>query len=111
MNTWIDGRKGARIDVRDRGLQYGDGLFETMRVRGGEVRFMDYHLERLAEGCSRLKIAGPSSAALRRELGRIAALRSEGVLKLILTRGRGRRGYRPTGQERCTRIVALHPPP
>jgi 4-amino-4-deoxychorismate lyase len=45
---------------------------------------------------------------LRRELARIAALRHEGVLKLIVTRGRGRRGYRPTGRERCTRILALH---
>ena len=43
MSTWINGRKGTRIDYRDRGLQYGDGVFETMRVRRGEVRLLQYH--------------------------------------------------------------------
>ena len=105
---WINGRQGTRLDARDRGLQYGDGVFETMRVRRGRIRFLEYHLERLDAGCSRLKIAAPPIFALRRELARIAATRREGVLKLIVTRGSGRRGYRPTGRERCTRIVALH---
>jgi 4-amino-4-deoxychorismate lyase len=108
LNTWINGRDSTMIDCRDRGLQYGDGVFETMRVRRGRVRLLEYHLERLDLGCRQLKITGPSAAILRRELKRAAALRSEAVLKLIVTRGPGRRGYRPTGRERCTRILALH---
>ena len=35
MSIRVNGRKRRAIDVRDRGLQYGDGLFETMRVRRG----------------------------------------------------------------------------
>jgi 4-amino-4-deoxychorismate lyase len=105
---WVNGRESTSVDARDRGLAYGDGVFETMRVRRGRIRLLEYHLERLEAGCGRLEIAGPSLAALRRELARIAALRGEGVLKLTVTRGSGRRGYRPTGRERCTRIVALH---
>jgi 4-amino-4-deoxychorismate lyase len=108
LSAWINGRKSARIDYRDRGLQYGDGVFETMRVRQGKVRLMEYHVERLDMSCRRLGIEGPPLRALRRELARIAALRSEGILKLIVTRGPGPRGYRPTGRERCTRILALH---
>jgi 4-amino-4-deoxychorismate lyase len=108
LSTWINGRRSTRIDCRDRGLQYGDGVFETMRVRHGRIRLLEYHLERLEAGCRQLRIAGPSLPLLRRELARAAALRSEGVLKLIITRGAGRRGYRPTGRERCTRILALH---
>jgi 4-amino-4-deoxychorismate lyase len=109
LNTWIDGRRSTTIDCRDRGLQYGDGVFETMRIRRGRVRLLDYHLERLYGGCRQLEIVGPSQRALRRELVRTAALRSAGVLKLIVTRGASsRRGYRPTGAERCTRILALH---
>jgi 4-amino-4-deoxychorismate lyase len=108
MSTWINGRKSTRIDHRDRGLQYGDGVFETMRVHGGQVRLLDYHLQRLEAGCRRLAILGPSKRMLRRELERAAALRSEGVLKLIVTRGTGLRGYRPTGREQCTRILTLH---
>jgi 4-amino-4-deoxychorismate lyase len=84
-------------------------VFETMRVRRGGIRLVEYHLERLLEGCSRLRIEAPAAARLRRELERVATLRSEGVLKLIVTRGVSPfRGYRPTGRERCTRILTLH---
>ena len=107
MSAWINGRRGRHIDYLDRGLQYGDGLFETMRVRGREARLLDYHLDRLYEGCGRLGIEPPERRALRREIARAAAMREEGVLKLIVTRGVGTRGYRPSGSERCTRILAL----
>jgi 4-amino-4-deoxychorismate lyase len=106
--TWINGRRSTRIDVRDRGLQYGDGVFETMRVRRGRVRLLDYHLQRLDAGCRRLDITRVALPALRGEITRAARLCAAGVLKLIVTRGAGPRGYRPTGRERCTRILALH---
>ncbi len=109
MSAWINGRRGTRVDYRDRGLQYGDGLFETMRVRRGRIRLLDYHLERLFAGCAQLQIGAPPAGALRRELRRAAQRRSEGVLKLIVTRGVSpARGYRPTGRERGTRILTLH---
>lgn len=115
MSTWINGRRAELVDSRDRGLQYGDGLFETMYVRRAGIRFLDLHLQRLYAGCSRLKIAAPAQASLRAELERIAATRGDGVLKLILTRGHGpgkaRSGYRPSGKERCMRIATLHPLP
>jgi 4-amino-4-deoxychorismate lyase len=113
VSSWINGRRGEFIDSRDRGLQYGDGLFETMRVQRTKIRLLDFHLQRLYSGCSRLKIAGPTESLLRAELERIAGTRREGVLKLILTRGHGagksRSGYRPSGKERCMRIATLHP--
>ena len=112
MSTWINGvASGGRLAPLDRGLQYGDGLFETMRVRRRAVRLLDFHLERLADGCRRLAIAPPDGRRLRDELTRIALRRSEGVLKLIVTRGVGPRGYRPGGTERTTRVVSLHPLP
>jgi 4-amino-4-deoxychorismate lyase len=106
--TWINGRAGDTVHIADRGLHYGDGAFETMRVRRSAVRFLDYHLERLADACRRLEIKSPDRTGLRNEIARIAALRAEGVLKLIVTRGIGARGYRPTGRERCTRVISLH---
>jgi 4-amino-4-deoxychorismate lyase len=107
-NVWVDGRAGGSIDYRDRGFNYGDGLFETMRVTGRCVRLLDYHLERLELGCERLGFAPQNMGRLRKEFERIAARRSEGVLKLVVTRGVGRRGYRPSGRERCTRVISLH---
>jgi 4-amino-4-deoxychorismate lyase len=109
VSAWINGRRSTRIDYRDRGLQYGDGLFETMRVRRGRIRLLDYHFDRLFQGCRRLDLQGPARSALRPELERIAATRDEAVLKLVVTRGAStHRGYRPTGQERSTRILSLH---
>jgi 4-amino-4-deoxychorismate lyase len=107
VSVWIDGRRTPSLDCRDRGLQYGDGLFETMRVRGGAVRLLEFHLERLATGCGRLRITPPSSRLLRREIRAAAASCDSGILKLIVTRGIGSRGYRPLGTERSTRILSL----
>ncbi|MFI4889641.1 MAG: aminodeoxychorismate lyase [Steroidobacterales bacterium] len=107
MNVRINGRRIATIDHRDRGLQYGDGLFETMRIRRGAVRLIDYHLERLLDGCRRLNIDPPNEHRLRRELAGAAAAHTSAVLKLIVTRGVGPRGYRPSGRERSTRIVSV----
>jgi 4-amino-4-deoxychorismate lyase len=108
LNVWINGRSRSTLDYRDRGLQYGDGIFETMRVRRRGIRLLELHLERLYKGCRQLRIRVPKPLLLRRELERIAARRIEGVLKLIVTRGCGPRGYRPTGRERATRIATLH---
>ncbi|HEX3845796.1 MAG TPA: aminodeoxychorismate lyase [Steroidobacteraceae bacterium] len=105
--VWINGRRGTRIDWSDRGLQYGDGLFETMLVREHRVRVLEYHLDRLLAGCRVLGLPAPSRRALEREIAGIAARRRDGILKLMLTRGPGARGYRPTGAERCTRILSL----
>jgi 4-amino-4-deoxychorismate lyase len=107
MSTWIDGRAGSSVDASDRGLQYGDGLFETMLVRRRRIRLLDYHLERLMHGCRRLGIEAPGAVTLRREAVAHARQRSEGVLKLIVTRGSGARGYRPSGQERSRRVFSL----
>jgi 4-amino-4-deoxychorismate lyase len=108
VSTWINGRARSSIPAGDRGLQYGDGLFETMLVRERRVRLLDYHLDRLMQGCRRLRIRSPGVSVLRREAIARARQRSAGVLKLILTRGLGTRGYRPTGEETSTRIFSLH---
>ncbi len=109
MSTWINGRSRTTIDHRDRGLQYGDGLFETMRVRRRRIRLLDYHLERLYRGmpAAQDRSARPRTccATSSRCARRSAPTR---VLKLIVTRGIGPRGYRPSGQERCTRVISLH---
>jgi len=111
LSVWINGRRSRTLSYRDRGLQYGDGVFETMKVRRRGIRLLDLHLDRLLRSCRRLKIQAPQPLLLRRELERIAAGRKEGVLKLMVTRGSGPRGYRPSGRERATRIVTLEPLP
>ncbi len=74
---------------------------------------MPYHLERLAEGCARLAIPVPDTATLAAEIDAVMAGR-DGVVKVIVTRGTGPRGYRPPAAPQPTRIVAGfagEPPP
>jgi 4-amino-4-deoxychorismate lyase len=109
LGTWIDGVPGATLPVDDRGLQYGDGLFETMLVRDGKPRFLAAHLARLARGCVRLGIPYDETA-LRSDVARAVALAPPlAVLKLIVTRGSvRRRGYAPQPAA-PRRVVSLWP--
>ncbi|MGH8149506.1 MAG: aminodeoxychorismate lyase [Steroidobacteraceae bacterium] len=101
---------GLRVDagalLLDRGLHYGDGLFETIACRGRHASFLDEHLERLALGCRRLGIAVRSFGALRAQIADLAAGAERGLLKVIVTRGAATaRGYAPQGDERPTELL------
>ena len=105
----INGQSSQLIPADDRGFQYGDGLFETALLVKGRVRFLDDHLQRLSNGCARLGIAAPAERTLRDEIAQVTAGAERGVLKIIVTRGSGGRGYRPGATSTSTRVVALHP--
>jgi 4-amino-4-deoxychorismate lyase len=99
------------LAVNDRGLSYGDGLFETALVRNGEVRFLEAHLTRLTTDCRRLGIAPPDKDKLLAEIRAVTQGKSLAVLKIIVTRGVSGRGYRPGAGVEPTRIVAAYPAP
>jgi 4-amino-4-deoxychorismate lyase len=107
----IDGRTDDRLPADDRGLAYGDGLFETMRLAEGRVPLLDLHLARLADGCRRLGLRTPEADVVQADLEGARTGRTEGVVKLILTRGSGGRGYAPPADPRERRIVSCHPLP
>lgn len=79
----------------DRGVNYGDGVFETLRVADGAVLHWPLHRRRLQWGLERLKIALTDWATLESDLAQAASEHQAAVLKLIVTRGSGPRGYRP----------------
>lgn len=110
----IDGRAADSVDSADRGLQYGDGLFETIACRDGEPRWLALHLQRLRHGCERLRIAFREFDPLAAEIRALAAGQPHCIVKAIVTRGTAtRRGYAPAGDENPTRIVSRYdwPPP
>lgn len=107
----INGESKEHIEVSDRGLQYGDGLFETIAVKSGQAQFLDRHLQRLNAGCSRLLISPPDNKLLKNEVASLANQADRAVVKIIVTRGAGGRGYRQPDVVKPTRIVSLHPYP
>ena len=111
IGSWIDGVRGETLPADDRGLHYGDGLFESIGVRGGVARFLEAHLARLASGCARLGIRFSSMAELRAEIAAALALAPpRAMLKIIVTRGSAmRRGYAPQGTESARRLMSLWP--
>jgi 4-amino-4-deoxychorismate lyase len=101
----INGVDSSSVSAEDRGLQYGDGLFETMLAVGGSIRHFDRHMQRLSEGCVRLCIPQPAPELLAQDCRKVLEGLDRGVVKLILTRGPGPRGYRPPAEVIVTRIV------
>ena len=48
------------VSVKDRGFNYGDGIFETIRVKNNKCLYQSAHIKRLIKGCEVLKISSPS---------------------------------------------------
>lgn len=94
----------------DRGLEFGDGCFETIDVSAGQLSDWPAHLERLQHAAAVLQLQCPAAesllAALPLELKHISA----GVCKIILTRGQGGLGYR-VDPKAPTRLYILLTPP
>lgn len=103
----IDGRPAETVSVHDRGLHYGDGLFETIAVIDGQAQLWDRHLDRLERGCRRLGIEPVAGAVLTEEAAQVCAGHRLATLKLLVTRGAGGRGYRPSSAGKRTRRIFL----
>ncbi|AKH19626.1 hypothetical protein AAY24_03790 [Sedimenticola thiotaurini] len=107
----INGKSETRIEANDRGLQFGDGLFETIAVKDGAPCLWRRHMERLLGGCSRLGIKPPDIHQLRQEVDREIGKAGRGVIKIIITRGPGQRGYRPQAESQPSRIISFSDEP
>lgn len=143
LASLVNGEEGARVSMQDRGLAYGDGVFETVRVANGRPALWRRHLARLEAGCARLGIP-PQTAAVERDAARLldglksgqnnnqndSQNSSQGgsqnngpnggdarraptacVLKIVVTRGGGARGYRPPAGAKPSRLLWLDDAP
>ena len=111
----INGVVTNNLPATDRAVQYGDGVFETIAVFNGEPRAWQRHMRRLFMGCAKLGISQPDTVLLAAEVRQLYKERGQGqerlVLKIIISRGSGGRGYRPAPDMTPTRILALYPWP
>lgn len=102
----VNGEPRAAIEVGDRGLSYGDGVFETLLLDAGEPVWWEAHLARLQRGCAALGIVCPAASQLREDVARVAHGTAREVLKLTVTRGVSTRGYAVSQHVAPTRIVS-----
>ena len=108
----INGQPTLQVDASDRGLQFGDGCFTTAQIVQGKVIRPEAHLQRLQEGCQRLAIAFDKWAVLAEEMAAVATGQQRAVLKVVISRGSGGRGYSTEGCDKPLRIVSTagYPP-
>lgn len=98
------------IPGSDRGFAYGDGLFETMRAHRGTVPWWEAHWARLTAGADRLRITLPDPVQVAREATALLA-GDDCVLKLVVSRGAGGRGYGLPDAATPTWVLSRHPLP
>jgi len=122
-HVWIDGSilpaEGAHVSAFDRGFQLGDGIFETVRARGGRVTELDEHLARLARSATGLDISLPDDidAIVRRgirdllEAEGLAGPDADASVRITVTRGafRGRGLLPPAGAMAPTTAIQAWP--
>jgi len=109
----VNGVLDAAISPLDRGFAYGDGVFETCRYQHGSIPLWSYHRERLLHSAERLQIPVDESLLMQYLNSLLAQIAHSGiqgaVIKIILTRGVGGRGYRLPDFVKPTYCVGIFP--
>lgn len=107
IHQLVNGQVDTSLNTLDRGLNYGHGVFETMKITSGRPLLWHDHLSRLLSSCERLKISIETlQADLENDLLSLPAL-DQAVLKVIVTAGVGGRGYQAPVGSMPTRIVQV----
>ncbi len=111
MHTLINGLPASTVSAWDRGFLYGDGVFRTLRIRDGQPVWWQDHLDKLALDCQRLDLPVVERSDWERDLAQLVPRLDDAVLRLVVTRGEGVRGYQPPPRPVVTRLVMTAPSP
>jgi 4-amino-4-deoxychorismate lyase len=107
----VDGKRTRRISALDRGLAYGDGIFRTIRAENGMALHWPRHYRKLRADCARIGIDCPEEPVLAADIDEILRRERDCIVKLIVTRGEGGRGYAPPQSGGVSRVAASFPLP
>ncbi len=97
----VNGVETDYIRADDRGLLYGDGIFETIAVKNSTPLLLSSHLNRLSVSATRLSISGLDLKAVCDDIQQIISKTglTEAIIRITLTRGSGVRGYASLSSE------------
>lgn len=106
----VNGKLVSGIAPTNRGFAYGDGIFRTMRLLAGELQDWPLHYQTLVADCGKIQIVCPSAELLMQELKHLMATGdanalADGIVKIMITRGDGARGYAPPAICEPTRVL------
>ena len=105
----INGQPDDMISIHDRGLSYGDGIFETILCEGGKPILLAGHIQRLINGCNRLNLSVQDQAKVLSEIREVAK-QDDCIIKIVITRGIRPRGYAYDKDDNTsTRIISRSP--
>ena len=107
MKTLVNSKESSQISAHDRGLLYGQSVFETIAIRDGVPCLLEQHLARMQLGCSVLGIPF-DEAPLRDDISALASNQAKAVIRASLTMGEGGRGYLNPISPSASRVIALH---
>ncbi len=108
LECLVNGEISEFVKSTNRGLNYADGLFETLPVHNGRPCRWQAHMDRLGAGCECLGLAMPPQAILLREVQTVSAGLPDAVVKIIIARDGQGRGYMPPEGNNSVRIVSAH---
>jgi len=109
QNCLVNGVPTDYVSVQERGLQYGDGLFETIACEGKGLQFWSAHFNRLQQDAKKLGLVCPQESIFLDDVKRLLVAASDNcVVKIILTRGCSQRGYRMIDKNQLTRIIQVY---
>ena len=109
-NSMINGIAADHLMISDRSIHYGDGLFETILCSDNKLYYWQQHYQRLRSSADKLKITCPDERTFLEDIKELVSRNIAGnsyVIKIILSRGSGERGYRFSSDISANRIVLL----
>ena len=105
----VNGIISATLPLSDRSIQFGDGVFRTLRKQQGKVLFWENHYLKLKHDAQSVDIRCPTQEELAADLDKIRV--EDAAIKIILSRGNTVRGYAAPPGLAVTRIVQATPLP
>jgi len=104
----VNGALTDQISVTDRAFNYGDGVFETIAVHNQALHYWSEHYQRLQKGCDVLGFSAPTESELLADIKKLSLSTDSSIIKIIVSRGQGGRGYSPAGVAQPTTVITQH---
>lgn len=113
MNTLVDGKSARGVPADDRGLLFGESVFETVAFHGHRAVLWEGHMERLKRAAHAFGWEAPAEDLLASECARLLTASSwpKSIIRITLTGGSGGSGYWPAAVQSNRRIVQIRPWP